>query len=77
MDLTYSGVKAGKLDFDTSGFEKPSASFFDKGAQTLILGCTELPRRLKCTALTTSTSTPPLCLRARGSPAAGGKLREA
>ena len=67
MDLTYNGVKAGKLDFDTSGFEKAVNELFDKGAQTLILGCTELPPHLICTALTTSTSTPPLCLRARQS----------
>ena len=43
MDLTYNGVKAGRRDFDTSGFEKAVRELFDNGAQTLILGCTELP----------------------------------
>ena len=43
MGLTYNGVKAGRLDFDTSGFEKAVRELFDNGAQTLILGCTELP----------------------------------
>lgn len=43
MQLIYDGVKAGKTDFDASGVKKVIKSLLDKGAQKIILGCTELP----------------------------------
>ncbi len=42
-DLIYKGVKAGNKDFDTSEFKRVAEKLFERGAETLILGCTELP----------------------------------
>lgn len=43
MELIYEGVKAGRADFDTGEFKKTAEQLLAQGAQTLILGCTELP----------------------------------
>ena len=68
MDLTYNGVKAGRRDFDTSGFlKKQSASFSTRACRRSSSAARSCPRHLICTALITNTSTPPLCLRARQS----------
>jgi len=42
MDAIY-WIKAGKMDFDASGVEGVVEELLDRGAETLILGCTELP----------------------------------
>ena len=42
-DLIYKGVKAGDKDFDITEFKEVVKKLFDRGAETLILGCTELP----------------------------------
>ncbi len=77
MDLTYNGVKAGRRDFDTSGFEKAVRELFDNGAQTLILGCTELPPAFDMYGLDYKHIDPSLVLARAAVLAAGGKLREA
>lgn len=43
MDLIYRGVKAGRRDFDASAARRTMENLLERGAQTLILGCTELP----------------------------------
>lgn len=43
MSMIYDGVKAGKKLEDASGFIMAAEELLNKGAQTLILGCTELP----------------------------------
>lgn len=43
MDMIYSGVKAGRSDYDASKANCVMARLVDRGAQALILGCTELP----------------------------------
>ena len=43
MDVIYSGVKAGNKDYDVTDMKKVINRLFDMGAETLILGCTELP----------------------------------
>lgn len=43
MDLIYNGVKAGNKEIDTKPTKKTIEDLFRKGAQTLVLGCTELP----------------------------------
>lgn len=43
MDLIYRGVKAGDRSFDAAPVRRAMLSLLDRGAQTLILGCTELP----------------------------------
>ncbi len=42
-DLIYNGVKAGKRDYDVSAARRVMEDLFDRGAETLVLGCTELP----------------------------------
>lgn len=43
MDIIYKGVKAGKRDFPINTFCDTANKLLEDGAQTLILGCTELP----------------------------------
>ncbi len=41
--IIYEGVKAGKRQYDTLAFQSVLDALMDRGADTLILGCTELP----------------------------------
>ncbi len=43
MEIIYSGVKAGNNQMDTGNFERTMENLLKRGAQVLILGCTELP----------------------------------
>ena len=42
-DLIYKGVKAGDRDYDASSARDVMESILQRGAETLVLGCTELP----------------------------------
>lgn len=61
-ELIYDGVKAGRRDFDTSRFEDAARSLLDRGAQTLILGCTELPCAVSMCSLKLPCTDPTLIL---------------
>ena len=41
--MIYQGVKAGRTDLDTRRFERVMEKLLERGAEVLILGCTELP----------------------------------
>ena len=43
MDIIYNGVKAGDLGHDVSAFRAACEHLLARGAEVLILGCTELP----------------------------------
>ncbi|MBR1659687.1 MAG: aspartate/glutamate racemase family protein, partial [Oscillospiraceae bacterium] len=43
MGVIYDGVKSGNLNYDTAAFRRCCEALLARGAQTLILGCTELP----------------------------------
>ena len=43
MDIIYNGVKAGDLAHDASAFRASCEHLLARGAEVLILGCTELP----------------------------------
>ena len=43
MDLIYNGVKAGDLLHDTAAFRAACEHLLARGAEVLVLGCTELP----------------------------------
>ena len=43
MDVIYDGVKSGDLAYDTAAFRRACEGLLSRGAETLILGCTELP----------------------------------
>lgn len=42
-DLIYKGVKSGNKNYDVTSATKVINSMFERGAETLVLGCTELP----------------------------------
>ena len=42
-DLIYNGVKAGNRDYDITDAKGVMRNILERGAETLILGCTELP----------------------------------
>ena len=43
MEMIYRGVKAGRRDYDPSAARGAMEALLARGAETLILGCTELP----------------------------------
>ena len=43
MDVIYNGVKAGDLTHDVAAFRAACEHLLTRGAEVLILGCTELP----------------------------------
>ena len=43
MDIIYNGVKAGDLTHDATAFRAACEHLLARGAEVLILGCTELP----------------------------------
>ena len=43
MDVIYNGVKAGDMNHDVLRFKKTCEELVERGAEVLILGCTELP----------------------------------
>lgn len=43
MDVIYKGIKAGKTEYDVSALQRGIDGLTEDGAQTVILGCTELP----------------------------------
>ena len=42
-ETTGKGVKAGNMQIDLTGFEKAMDDLLARGAEVLVLGCTELP----------------------------------
>ncbi len=47
MDMIYQGVKAGRRDYDAGAAGAAMEALLRQGAETLILGCTELPLAVK------------------------------
>ena len=43
MDVIYKGIKAGNMDIDLTGFYAAMDDLLARGAEVLVLGCTELP----------------------------------
>lgn len=43
MDLIYNGVKAGRNDYDATAVKRVICNLRRRGAEAIILGCTELP----------------------------------
>lgn len=74
MDLIYGGVKAGKTDYDVTKVRKVMEDMLDRGAQTLILGCTELPVAVDMYGLDYNTCDPTLMLARGAIEAAGGTV---
>ena len=75
MGIIYDGVKAGVADYPTSGFLAAVEELRAAGAQTLILGCTELPLAYSMYDLHFAHIDPTLVLAVRAVQAAGGVVR--
>lgn len=43
MSVIYDGIKSGRRQLDTAAFRRAIDGLFARGAQTMVLGCTELP----------------------------------
>lgn len=71
MDMIYKGVKAGVSDYDVTNVRAAIERLLARGAETLILGCTELPLAVKLYSLDYPCTDPTLAL-ARGAIEAAG-----
>lgn len=58
MDIIYKGVKAGNLNIDTTAFVRTMDALIAAGAETLVLGCTELPLAFQLYGFTHSSIDP-------------------
>ena len=76
MDVIYQGVKAGKMDYDTSAFRGAIDELLAQGAETLILGCTALPLAISLYHLSYSVTDPTLELGHGAILAAGGQYMD-
>lgn len=43
MEMVYDGIKAGRTDLDGAAFRRCCENLLARGAEVLVLGCTELP----------------------------------
>lgn len=75
MDMIYSGVKAGRSDYDTQAVRTALDRLIDAGAQTLILGCTELPPAFEMYGLDYPNLDPTLTLALAAITASGGTVK--
>ena len=76
MDLVYQGVKAGDLTYDARRARRTMEALLDRGAETLILGCTELPLAVRLYHLTCPVTDPTLELARETVRFAGGQVLE-
>ena len=72
MDMIYCGVKAGVTEYNTASVRSAMDNLLLQGAQTLILGCTELPLAMKMYGLKYPCCDPTLELARGAIRAAGG-----
>lgn len=76
MGVIYDGVKAGRGDYDTTLFTKAVDSLFRRGAETMILGCTELPLAMEMYHLDFPAADPTLILAKAAIKACGYKVKK-
>lgn len=74
MDMIYQGVKAGRMDYDASQARRAMEALLRQGAETLILGCTELPLAVKLYRLDYPATDPTLELALAAIRQAGGEI---
>ena len=76
MNLIYNGVKAGNKEIDTKPTKKTIEDLFRKGAQTLVLGCTELPVAFDLYGFDYPKTDPTLILASRAVQFVGAKVKK-
>ena len=75
MDIVYNGVKAGDSAHDVTAFRRACEHLLARGAETLILGCTELPPVFELYRLDYPHTDPTLELALGAIRAAGCKIK--
>lgn len=60
MEMIYQGVKAGRRDYDASAARQAMEALLDRGAETLVLGCTEMPLAVKLYGIALPATDPTL-----------------
>lgn len=75
MGMIYAGVKAGCESYDTAAVRTALDTLMERGAQTLILGCTELPPAFEMYDLDYPNIDPTLTLALAAITAAGGTVK--
>ncbi len=75
MDVIYKGVKAGNYSLDLTGFYAAMDEVFAAGAETLVLGCTELPVAFDMFRIDKPHIDPTLILAMAAVKFVGGKLK--
>ena len=73
MDMIYQGVKAGRMDYGAEAARRAMESLLERGAETLILGCTELPLAVEMYGLDFPVTDPTLELALGAIRFAGGE----
>lgn len=73
VDESYNGVKAGKKDYDVTNVKDVMQNMIERGAETLVLGCTELPVAVDMYKLNFNVCDPTLELARGAIKAANGK----
>lgn len=73
MDMAYQGVKAGRRDYDAGDARRAMENLLRRGAETLILGCTELPPAMSLYCLDFPVEDPTLELALAAIRQAGGE----
>ena len=76
MDIIYNGVKAGDMNHDVTAFRRTCENLIARGAEVLILGCTELPPAFDIYRLTYPNIDPTLELALGAIRAAGCTVKE-
>jgi len=75
MGVIYDGVKAGVADYDTTTFKAVVSNLTKAGAETMILGCTELPLAMEMYGLDFPSADPTLILARAAIVACGYELK--
>ena len=76
MDIIYNGVKAGDMSHDATAFRRTCENLIARGAEVLILGCTELPPAFDIYHLDYPNVDPTLALALGAIRAAGCMVKE-
>lgn len=76
MDIIYNGVKAGDMNHDVAAFRRTCENLLARGAEVLILGCTELPPAFELYHLDYPNVDPTLELALGAIRFAGGQIKD-
>ncbi len=76
MDLIYQGVKAGKRNFVIDGVRETIEELFARGAELMVLGCTELPVAFEMYGLDYPSIDPTLVLASSAVQFVGARMKK-